>query len=110
MKTAESQQWNPAPNSHQEIEMVPNADVISVETLVHLMVKKGICTAEELFILEGQLQELNKKTQKHNFVSVPQQYHRGKYPGLKRAMSKHRWSRRLGTLLFGWKWKKVKKN
>jgi len=25
-------------------------------------------------------------------------------------MSKRRWTRRLGTALFGWKWRKVKKS
>jgi len=27
---------------------------------------------------------------------------------LKRTMVKRRWTRRLGTFLFGWEWKKVK--
>jgi hypothetical protein len=33
---------------------------------------------------------------------------RKKHSWLKRKMSKKRWSRRLGTFLFGWEWKKVK--
>ena len=92
------------------IRYVPNADVISLETLVHIMVNKGICSAEELFMLEGRIQELNKKEEKKNFVKIQNNFDRGRFPGLKRSMSKHNWSRRVGTLLFGWKWKKVKKN
>lgn len=92
------------------IDYVPNADVISLETLVSIMVKKGICTADELFMLEGRIQDSNKSKNHNNFVPIQNQYHRGKLPGLKKTMSKYKWSRRLGTIIFGWKWKKVKKN
>ncbi len=66
-----------------EVDYVPNADVISLETMVHMMVKKGICTADELFMLEGRVQEFNQKTKGNNFVSVKNHYyHRGRFPGL----------------------------
>lgn len=97
-------------NSNANVHYVPNADVISLVTLVHMMVNKGICTSEELFVLEGRVQELSQKEKKNNFIQIQNHYDRGRFPGLKRVMSKHRWSRRIGTLLFGWKWKKVKKN
>jgi len=94
-----------------DINYVPNADVISLETMVHMMVNKGICTAEELFMLEGRIQGLSQQNVGNNLVPIQNHhYHRGKFPGLNKAMSKYRWSRRLGTILFGWKWKKVKKN
>ncbi|MDZ7330594.1 MAG: hypothetical protein ONB31_01305 [candidate division KSB1 bacterium] len=96
-------------NDFVDTQFVPNADVISLETIVHMLVAKGVCTAEELFMLEGRVQDLNHKSHGMNFVSIQNQLDRGRFPGLKKAMSKHRWSRRLGTLLFGWKWKKVKK-
>jgi hypothetical protein len=95
---------------NSNIRYVPNADVISLETMVHMMVNKGVCTAEELFILEGRVQQLNQKNNSNNFVPIQNHRDRGRFPALKRAMSKHHWSRRLGTMLFGWKWKKVKKN
>lgn len=97
-------------NDLADTQFVPNADVISLETVVHMLVAKGVCTAEELFMLEGRVQDLNLKNKEMNLVSIQNQLDRGRFPGLKRAMSKHRWSRRLGTLLFGWKWKKVKKH
>lgn len=93
-----------------KIHYVPNADVISVETIVHILVNKGICTADELFMLEGNVQELNTKESKNHVVRIQNNFDRGDFSGLKKAMSKHSWSRKLGTLLFGWKWKKVKKN
>jgi hypothetical protein len=97
-------------DDNSNIRYVPNADMISLETMVLMMVSKGICTAEELFILEGRVQELNQKNNTKNFIPIQNHLDRGKFPALKRAMSKHHWSRRLGTLLFRWKWKKVKKN
>lgn len=98
-----------AGDDESNIKYVPNADVISLETMVHILVSKGICTAEELFMLEGHVQELNHKNGNKNFMPIQNQRDRGKFPALKRAMSNYHWSRRLGTLLFGWKWKKVKK-
>lgn len=93
-----------------QVNFVPNADVISLETIVHMIVNKGICTADELFMLEGQVQELNTNDRKNQFVKIQTDFDRGRFPALKKTMSKHRWSRKLGTMVFGWKWKKVKKN
>ena len=91
-------------------EFVPNGDIISPETIVNILVKKGICTVEELFILEGQIQEKNKDAKDSKVIAIKSEYSRGRLPWLKRWMSKRRWTRRLGTALFGWKWKKVKKS
>lgn len=97
-------------DDNSNIGYVPNADVISLETMVNMMVSKGICTAEELFMLEGRVQELNQKNNNNkNFLPIQNHHDRGRLPALKRAMSKHHWSRRLGSLLFGWKWKKMKR-
>jgi len=93
-----------------EIDYVPNADVISIETLVNIMVNKGICTADELFMIEARVQQITQKNSQNNFVPIKNHYQRGRFPGLKKTMSKNRWLRRLGTALFGWKWKKVKKH
>jgi len=94
----------------KKTDLVPDADVISVETIVNILVKKNICTTEELFILEGRIQEQNRNNRKNNFVSVKNGDDHTSYSGLKRIMSKRRWTRRLGTALFGWKWRKVKKS
>ena len=104
------EETNGTENNSSKIHYVPNADVISLETIVHMMVNKGICTADELFMLEGNVQELNSNDKKSQFVKIQNNFDRGRFSGLKKNMSKHSWSRKLGTMLFGWKWKKVKKN
>jgi hypothetical protein len=96
-------------SNSSKIHYVPNADVISLETIVHMMVNKGICTADELFMLEGNVQEKNSNDNKSQFVKIQNNFDRGRFSGFKKTMSKHSWSRKLGTMLFGWKWKKVKK-
>lgn len=93
-----------------KLKTIPHADVISLETIVHVLVNKGICSADELFALESNIQHASHSTATNQIVNIHNQYDRGRFPELKRAMSKHRWSRRLGSFLFGWKWKKVKKN
>jgi len=94
----------------QENDFVPEADVISLETIVNILVKKNICTKEELFMLEGRIQEQIRHNKKNNYVSIRKDDDHSNYTGLKRFMSRRRWTRRLGTALFGWKWKKVKKS
>ncbi|HDQ00240.1 MAG TPA: hypothetical protein ENN22_13810 [bacterium] len=89
---------------------VPDADMISMETIVTMLVRKKICTVEELFVLEGQLQEQNQNFHHNNFINIHHNEDRVRFSGLKRKMSRRRWTRRLGTALFGWKWKKVKKS
>jgi hypothetical protein len=63
------EETNGTENNSSKIHYVPNADVISLETIVNMMVNKGICTADELFMLEGNVQELNSNDKKsHNFI------------------------------------------
>lgn len=92
------------------IKWVPNADEISMGTVVNMLIEKGICSADELLALEGKIREQQVYNKSTSIVEIKKNYNRGRFPGLKRIMSKHRWSRRLGTWLFGWKWKKVKKH
>lgn len=87
---------------------IPNADEISVETLINLLVKKGIITSDELFMFEGKLREEKHQLKHANYVKIKNYHDRGRFPRLNKFMSRYRWSRRLGTFLFGWKWKKFK--
>ena len=88
---------------------IPMADLefakeISKETLVKLLVAKGLLSVPELLDEE-------KKTRTS---SLPQQAHHveqnetAKNKGLRHFASKHRWSRNMTTFLFGWQWKKIK--
>ncbi|MBN2007820.1 hypothetical protein JW960_00585 [candidate division KSB1 bacterium] len=89
---------------------VPNANEISKETIINMLVTKGICTPEELFQMEGRLRDERSYSADGGLVvNVKNVKDRGRFYGLKRSMSKRRWTRRLGTMLFGWKWKKIKK-
>lgn len=92
-----------------EIDSVPNAGDISIKTVVNILVKKGVCTTDEIFKLESKLGDGKPYKTDVSFVNIKNPYDRGKFPGVKRWMSKHRWSRKLGTWIFGWKWKRVKK-
>ena len=89
---------------------VPDANTISLETVINILVKKGICTTDEIFRLQGHLQDQQHCVNGNNFISIQNDYDRGRLPGLKRKMGKKKWTRKLGSLLFGWKWKKIKKN
>ncbi|MFQ5822996.1 MAG: hypothetical protein ACE5JB_02975 [bacterium] len=105
-------------SQHKEIKMtqtLPIADIISLETVVNILVRKGICTPEELFEEEKRRQQYNQNVKDISVVQTGKKHtqrddrsHRNQQSWLKRKMSKRRWTRRLGTALFGWKWKKVK--
>lgn len=96
----------------------PAADLVSLETIVNILLRKGICTPEELFEEEQNRRKDMEATQNISPVQISDaRYYNGngsrkkaKSNWLKRRMSKYRWSRRLGTWLFGWKWKKVRIN
>jgi hypothetical protein len=101
---------------------VPHADLISLQAVVTVLVKKGIVTAEELYEIEKQIRTERREALAAPVVSIPSKpnptsqpshnktrTHHHRDSGLKRIMSKRRWTRRLGTFLFGWQWKKVKR-
>lgn len=89
---------------------VANADEISLETLINLLAQKKLITVDELFSLESRMRDYKQYRNDVSYVNIKNNYDRGRFPELKKTMSRHRWSRRLGSFLFGWKWKKVKKN
>jgi hypothetical protein len=91
------------------------ADLISLEALVNLLVRKGICTPDELFEEERKRQQHYQKIKDVSLVQTKDLDSRGdgeaqgrQSSWLKRKMSKRRWTRKLGTALFGWRWRKVK--
>jgi hypothetical protein len=110
MLTENAVEQHRAYSSETEITIVPEADKVSLETIVNLLVNKGVFTTEEIFTLESKIRNGDHSKQDITFVNIKNPYNRGKFPGLKKQMSKRRWSRRVGTWLFGWKWKKIKKN
>jgi len=93
------------------------ADLVSLEALVNVLIRNGICTADELFE-EEQTRRLYLNSVKD--ISIVKtdgsaDSHQGSSDKsnrswLKRKMSKRRWTRKLAAILFGWEWKKVRNN
>ncbi|MCG8604930.1 hypothetical protein MJD09_08030, partial [bacterium] len=90
--------------------------IVSLETVVNIMIRKGLCTPEELFEEEQRKRNYQEKvkdislvqTDEHPLAERDKKGRRKKQSWLKRKMSQKRWSRKLATSLFGWQWKKVK--
>ena len=78
------------------------AQEISTATVVRLLVSKGIVSLKEIL-------EEEKNTRAHMTMHAaeetnPPAHH--KHKCIRRLAAKHRWSRRLTSLLFGWQWRK----
>ncbi len=122
-----SSQGNPATNQTAGLEdgqLLNFISKISPAAVVQVLLNKGIVTLEELERAQMQLHELQEKSRSkplpensatYTFDASHQKrrsHHshrssRGSW--LKKHMARFRWSRRLGTLLFGWKWKRISK-
>jgi hypothetical protein len=98
----------------QTPDFVPQGDSISVETIVNLLIQKRICTVEELFRLEGQIRDRQQTSHQAEYFRIKQQSeavsHETKHRWLRSFLIKYHWTRKLGTLLFGWRWKKVRQS
>lgn len=79
---------------------------ISTTTLVKLLIRKGILTPKEV-LEEERLTRFNQQIVESKIQSHLSRKKK-KRSRLKRWASKHRWSRRLTSRLFGWEWKKNK--
>jgi len=102
-------------NSSENSENPVAADIVSLEALVNVLIRNGICTAEELFE-EEQTRRLYLNSVKDISIvktdgsadSHQRSSDKRNRSWLKRNMSKRRWTRKLGKALFGWEWRKVK--
>jgi hypothetical protein len=87
---------------------------ISVEAIVAVLVRKGLCSETELIEEEARRLQGSRFDDSH-YVRIGAvemdagHWDRPQHP-LRRVFAKYRWSRRLGTALFGWKWKKLRKD
>ncbi|MCH6560110.1 hypothetical protein IH799_07125, partial [candidate division KSB1 bacterium] len=92
-------------------------DLVSLEALVNVLIRNGVCTAEELFE-EEQTRRLYLNSTKNISVVKTEDLRQSQGSSsdkrnrswLKRKMSKRRWTRKLGRALLGWEWKKVRNN
>lgn len=102
--------------SSRPLEPARSVELVSKEALIQVLLHKGVCTADELLEAEHRMRETAAAPSDGEYVRItdppaPDQssdWNRPQHP-MRRYFAKYRWSRRVGTLLFGWKWKKVKK-
>ncbi|TDJ02338.1 MAG: hypothetical protein E2O76_02720 [Caldithrix sp.] len=92
-------------------------DLVSLEALVNVLIRNGVCTAEELFeeertrclylnsVKDSSIVKTDGSADSHRRSSDKRNR-----SWLKRKMSKRRWTRKLGEAIFGWEWKKVRNN
>ncbi len=89
-------------------------DSVSLEALINVLVQQGLCTEEQLLAEEARLRAVQStmaNLQHFKPVRVPPALAGGKqkkHP-LRTWASQRRWTRQLGTILFGWRWHKYKK-
>lgn len=97
---------------------------IPAGALLRVLVEKGIVSRTALLeaahCLRRQEAEAASQRRKEMAASnveseriptrVRRSSHSHKHRWLRKRMARHRWSRRLGTYLFGWKWKRVSRH
>lgn len=125
----EQHQTAPWKTLEERVKVEPDIplNLVSLQALIEALVAKGVVTPEELsrFELEHRKKlheqhqreqpsnDSGRRTVNYHYYSISTQSSRSSSSSrlrwLKRKMSKRRWTRRLGTLLFGWKWKKISK-
>ena len=93
------------------------ADLVSLEALVNVLIRNGICTADELFEEEQTRRLYLNSVKDISIVKTDgsadshQRFSDKRNRGwLKRKMSKRRWTRKRAAVFFGWEWKKVRNN
>jgi hypothetical protein len=89
-------------------------DRVSMEALINVLIKRGLCTENELLAEENRLHALRETVTRISFspVQIPgdgYEFKRHDTNRLRRWAAKRHWSRKLGTLFFGWKWHRRKK-
>ena len=89
-----------------------NLEQVSLETVIRVLLQRGLCTEAELLAEENRRRSMREPVaQVSNFTPV--QIHRRRHRRRDRNRwrqwaSRHAWSRKLGTLLFSWKWHRKK--
>ncbi len=97
----------PSPKPPFDFSWIEN---ISLSTIIYLLVEKGIFTPNEIIDKERKLRLAAKSEYKayatHSHHSNHSNHHHSS--PIKNFACKYRWSRRLTSKIFGWKWKKSK--
>jgi len=101
-------------NGSENSENPVAADLVSLGALVNVLIRNGICTAEELFEEErthlNSVKDISIVKTDGSADSHQRSSDKRNRSWLKREMSKRRWTRKLAAVFFGWEWKKVRNN
>ena len=88
-------------------------DKVTLEALVNVLVQQGLCTEEQLLAEEARLRAVQRTMANLHFKPVRVSHAapkttQPKHP-VKQWAAQRRWTRLLGSYIFGWKWRKYKK-
>jgi hypothetical protein len=99
---------------------VNNLEQVSLAAVIQILIKRGLCTEAELLAEENRQRSTNVsdvglRTSDAYFTPVQthseRERHRHRHADgnrLRRWAAQYSWSRKLGGLLFGWKWHRKK--
>lgn len=94
--------------------------LISRQALLELLVEKGYLTHRELSEKELAVMQAGRPEWSQADSAVPEgpmhlvqtrsrrEHAAPRFRWLRKVMSRHRWTRKLGSMIFGWKWRRVK--
>lgn len=97
----------------------PGLENVSLEAVIEVLIKRGICTEAELLAAEDKIRNSDfvpptietapfKPVQTY---SAREERHRHRHADahrLRRWAARYSWSRKIGGFLFGWKWHRKK--
>ena len=102
-------------NGSENSENPVAADLVSLEALVNVLIRNGICTAEELFEEErtrrlylNSVKDISIVKTHGSADSHQRSSDKRNRSWLKREMSKRRWTRKRAAVFFGWEWRKLR--
>lgn len=97
---------------------VTSIEQVSLNTVIQVLIKRGFCTEADLIAEEARQRAVEQPrdpmpamhfspVQTHSERQV-HRHRREDSNRIRRWASKRHWSRKLGTLIFGWKWHRKK--
>lgn len=101
-------------------EMVRGMENVSLEAVIAVLIKHGVCTEAELLTAETEIRASNfrppareeatyfKPVQTYSAREERHRHHRADNNRWRKWAAKYVWSRKIGGFFFGWKWHRKK--
>ncbi len=114
-KIAAPRGWAEPPNG-----VVRGVENVSLEAVIAVLIKRGICTETELLTAETELRASNfpppvmeeaayfKPVQTYSARDARHRHHNADNNRWRKWAAQYSWSRKIGGFLFGWKWHRKK--